>query len=190
MPALCCVLCVVCCHLAQEPFGEEVALSAQHWLNAIRQLHLSDEQLHVLSTLHDMHFWTRRLQVREALDRNMQQQDAHTAAVAAALQQDEGSAATAPSGEGGTQAAAAGSRAAACGTSPGVPMPAALQGQARPGAALDPLVRFEQLQQSQEALVEERQQLMRRWVLLGLHVAIVTCCTLSTYQQVGAQSSL
>lgn len=160
-------------------------MSAQHWLNAINQLHLTDEQLHVLSTLHEMHFWTRRLQVREALDRNMQQQDAHTAAFAAVLQQDEGSAATA-SGEGGTQAAA-GSTPAACGASPGAPV-AALQGQARPGAALDPLVRFEQLQQSQEALVEERQQLMRRWLLLGLHVAIVTCCTLSTYQQVGVQS--
>jgi hypothetical protein len=176
--------------LAQEPFGEDGAPSAQHWLNAIQQLQLTDEQLHVLSTLHDMHFWTRRLQVRQALDRNIQQQEAHTAAVAAVLQQDEGSAAATTiasdkGGGGGTQAVAAGSSPAACGGSAGTPL-AALHGQVRPGgAAQDPLVRFEQLQQSQEALVEERQQLMRRWVLLGLHVAIVTCCTLSTYQQVG-----
>lgn len=39
--------------------------------------------------------------------------------------------------------------------------------------------------ETQEALVEERHKLMRHWLLLGLHMGIVTACTLSPYQQVG-----
>lgn len=39
--------------------------------------------------------------------------------------------------------------------------------------------------ETREALVEERHKLMRYWLLLGLHMGIVTACTLSPYQQVG-----
>jgi hypothetical protein len=200
-----------------QPFSEP--LPAQHWINALQQLHLSDEQMRVLCCLHEQHYETSRLQVSSALDHNMRQQQAHTDAFSALLQQQESSVRASPaqataagvlvqehlggataSGSPAWGAGSAGCRLAGCASaeahapvcSADMRAPAGAAGdhaQAGAGAgagAADPDVQNEQLLVTQEALIQERQQLLRRWLLLGLHVGIVTACTLSTHQQVSA----
>jgi hypothetical protein len=48
----------------------------------------------------------------------------------------------------------------------------------------EPMQQYGHVMDTQEALVEERHNLMRYWLLLGLHMGIVTACTLSPLQQV------
>lgn len=48
----------------------------------------------------------------------------------------------------------------------------------------DPTLQVNALLEHQEALAEEQCQMMRKWLLLGIHVGIITACTLSTHQQV------
>lgn len=187
-------------------------LPSQHWLNALKQLQLTDDQMRVLCTLHDMQLWSKKLKLKEALDRNLQQQEAHTAAFTALLQQQKPSTSSATTDSAGNirgdspassypagfvpvtnsfgnvstaHAHAAGSQDSPAHTHVYAGLGAHAQATPSTSSGQDPMMQYEQLQQSQEALIEERQQLMRRWLLLGIHVGIVTMCTLSTYQQVG-----
>jgi len=158
----------------QQPF--EAPLPLQHWLAALQQLQLSEQQLHVLSCMHDQHYWKGLLSIKSRMDDNLQQQSAHTDLLAAVLQgQDNGSSVQ---GSAGSSPTANGSPSTSAGA-------ACVQEQS--GSGRDP-THVTQVLESHEALVQQQGKLMRQWLLLGVHVAIVSACTLSTYQLVRTPS--
>jgi len=168
----------------QQPFEEQ--LPAEHWLNALQQLQLSDEQLHMLSCMHDKHFWTGRLAIKARMHENLKQQEAQTELLAELLQQQVLDAEPqdtqhAVQEDASTSAAAQGM--------PSMPAGAACS-QPHQSPAKDPTAEASRILENQEVLVEEQGKLLRQWVLLGLHVGIVSACTLSTYQQVRGQQTI
>lgn len=166
-----------------QPFEEQ--LPAEHWLNALQQLQLSDEQLHMLSCMHDKHFWTGRLAIKARMNENLQQQAAQTELLAELLQNQVLDAEPQDT-QHATQENA--STSAAARGMPSMPAGAACS-QQHPSPTKDPTAEASRIMENQEVLVEEQGKLLRQWLLLGLHIGIVTACTLSTYQMVSGQQS-
>lgn len=170
-------------------------LSKQHWLKALHQLKLTEQQLHVLSSMYKRYRESVQ-KIAAALECNMRQQAAHNVCVENLLQQHqkqqecEGQGGSSQSGDvfapaaagavGGSGPGGAGGAVPASASNSSLPDVGATPPQAQPDE--------QQQQMSTEALIQEQHRLMRQWRLLGLHLGIVTICTLSTYQQVRGES--
>jgi len=169
-----------------QPF--EQPLPAQHWAGAIQQLQLSEQQMQML--MHMLKLYTGGCrQLEDSFQHNMRQQAAYTDRLSEQLQQQQqqpglSTAAAAMTGPPPVQPAAA----AAAGLTAGAAQLSGPQGEsAQPGpepAGGQPAVQANSGPVDLEVLMEEQSMLLRRWMLLGMHVGIVTTCTLTEHQMV------
>jgi len=168
-----------------QPF--ERPLPAQHWARAIQQLQLSEQQMQML--MHMLKLYTGGCrQLEDSFQHNMRRQAAYTDRLAAQLQEQQqpglsaaAAAAAAMAGPLPLQPAAAGLTAA--GAQPSRPQGESAQPGPEPADGC-PAVQADSRPVDLEALMEEQSMLLRRWMLLGMHVGIVTTCTLTEHQMV------